>query len=78
MDTPVNIDDEITFTLPASSVFVMEGVDNGNFDFATAIRQPQQNTTTTANGAVYDISGRRITAPLKGMVSIVDGKKVIK
>ncbi len=75
---PVNIDDEITFTLPASSVYVFEGVDNGNFDFVTAITKPQVTTSTTTKGVAYDISGRRIAEPQKGMVSIVDGKKVIK
>ncbi len=79
VNTPVNIDDEITLTLPASTVFVFEGVDNGNFDFpVTAIRKPQTTVSTTAKGSVYDLSGRRIAQPAKGMVSIVDGKKVIK
>ena len=33
---PIDIDKEITMTMPKSSVFVFEGTDNGNFDFGEA------------------------------------------
>lgn len=79
IDKPVDIDTEVTFRLPASSVFVMDGVDNGNFDFpTTAIAQATTTTTADARTAVYDLQGRRIAAPQKGTVSIVGSKKVIK
>ena len=32
----LNIDKEITISMPKSSVFVFEGVDKGNFDFGEA------------------------------------------
>ena len=32
----VDIDKEITISMPKSSVFVFEGVDKGNFDFGEA------------------------------------------
>ena len=34
MNKPVNIDDQLTLSFPASTVFVFEGTDNGNFNFA--------------------------------------------
>lgn len=33
VDKPIDIDKQLTCRLPASTVFVLEGVDNGNFDF---------------------------------------------
>lgn len=36
MGQPIDIDKEITVTMPKSSVFVFEGVDNGNFNFGEA------------------------------------------
>ncbi len=36
MNQPVDIDKELTITMPKSSVYVFEGVDNGNFDFGSA------------------------------------------
>ncbi len=36
MDQPIDIDKELAISLPKSSVFVFEGVDNGNFDFGSA------------------------------------------
>lgn len=80
MNEPIDIDKEITFTLPASTVFVFEGIDNGNFDFPTT---GIEESATVANGIegndiVYDMSGRRLHTPRKGFPVIVGGKKVIK
>lgn len=36
MGQPIDIDKEITVTMPRSSVFVFEGTDNGNFSFGDA------------------------------------------
>lgn len=80
MNVPIDIDKEITFTLPASTVFVFEGIDNGNFDFPTT---GIEESATVADGIegndiVYDMSGRRLHTPRKGFPVIVGGKKVIK
>ena len=77
-NTAIDVDKEITFTMPASSVFVFEGTDNGNFDFpVTAISDAKKNSnvSTTAAAAVYDIMGRKLAAPQKGNVNIIGGKK---
>ena len=78
VDKPINIDDEITFTMPASSVFVFEGKDNGNFDYPTTGIERATTSTSVTNASVYDLSGRRLTQAQKGMVNIISGKKVIK
>lgn len=77
---PVDVDTELTLRLPASSVFVLDGVDNGNFDlWPTAVREvSQQNPAVLGQNEVYDISGRRLTQPQPGQVNIVNGKKVLK
>lgn len=80
VDTPIDIDQEVTFTLPASSVFVFEGVDNSDFNFEavpTAIGQVKSPFVET-DATIYDLSGRRLSAPQKGSVNIIGGKKVVK
>ena len=76
----IDIDKNITFTLPASSVFVLEGNDNGNFDFpVTGIKDAKTETLdNTSTTAIYDISGRRLVLPQKGSVNIINGKKLLK
>ena len=85
LNTPIDVDKEITFTFPASSVFVIDGVDNGNFDLLPTPDDPKGPTTAigevnnpfiNTNATIYDISGRRLATPLKGNVNIIDGKKV--
>ena len=76
----IDIDKEITFTLPASSVFVFEGKDNGNFNFPiTSINETAVSVNETGkNDIIYDMSGRRLHTPQTGLPMIVGGKKVIK
>lgn len=76
---PIDIDQEITFKFPASSVFVFEGVDNGNFNFEPTVTEIGKVNTPFVNtdSTVYDLSGRRMAAPQKGMPHIVGGKKVL-
>lgn len=85
LNTPIDVDKEITFTFPASSVFVIDGVDNGNFDLLPTPDDPKGPTTAigevnnpfiNTNATIYDISGRRLATPQKGNVNIIDGKKV--
>lgn len=77
----IDIDADITLTMPASSVYVFEGSDNGNFDFvptgienANKVDAPNVSTTET----VYDLQGRRLAKARKGQVNVVNGKKTIK
>lgn len=73
-DTAIDIDTELTLTLPASSVYVFNGVDNN--PAITAIEVAPTTETTSADAAIYDLSGRRLAAPQKG-INIIGHKKVI-
>ncbi|MCM1107607.1 MAG: hypothetical protein NC388_00990 [Clostridium sp.] len=72
---PIDIDTELMLTLPASSVFVFNGMD-ANASTAIATVPAATAAQTKADGAIYDLSGRRVSRPVKG-VYIVDGKKVV-
>lgn len=76
---PIDIDQEITFQLPASSVFVFEGVDNGDFNFDSTVTEIGKINTPFVNtdATIYDMSGRRMAAPQKGLPNIIGGKKVL-
>lgn len=85
LGTPIDVDQEITFTMPASTVFIMDGVDNGDFnllptpdpgipDAIGEVNNPFVNT----NATIYDVSGRKLAMPQKGNVNIIGGKKVVK
>ena len=76
---PIDIDKEITFQLPASSVFVFEGVDNGDFNFDSTVTEIGKVNTPFVNtdATIYDMSGRRMAAPQKGLPNIIGGKKVL-
>lgn len=83
MNTPVDVDKEITFTMPASTVFVMEGIDNANINYEpTAINEIKNfdnNIKDAANNeTTYDLSGRKTNNPVKGSVYIKNGKKFIQ
>ena len=79
MNKPINIDERLVLNLPASSVFVFEGVDNGNFNFEAVPTTPagidSVKTPLANDDKMYDLSGRRISTPQKGNVVIVGGKK---
>lgn len=79
MGEPIDIDQEITFQLPASSVFVFEGVDNGDFNFDSTVTEIGKVNTPFVNtdATIYDMSGRRMAAPQKGLPNIIGGKKVL-
>ncbi len=67
---PIDIDKELTIVMPASSVFIYNGADNN----PTAI-ETVSTSSDVASNSIYDIQGRKLYAPQKGM-NIVDGKKV--
>lgn len=87
LNQPIDIDKEITFTMPASTVFVIDGVDNSNFNWLptpdgsegpTTSIDEVENPFSNANATIYDLSGRRLAAPQKGNVNIIGGKKVAR
>ena len=84
LGTPIDVDQEITFTMPASTVFIMDGVDNGDFNLLpipdkdnTSIGEIN-NPFVNTNATIYDVSGRKLATPQKGNVNIIGGKKVVK
>lgn len=83
-DKAINIDDPITITMPASTVYVFEGTDNGsqNFDpVPTGIRDVSEATgdadpvKTGGRSQVYNLQGQRLSSPQPG-INIIGGKKV--
>ena len=89
-DEPINVDTELTITMPASTVYVFEGTDMNaqNYDpVPTGIHNATQkaqddaavNGNSAANSAarkgVYNLQGQRLTAPVPG-INIIGGKKV--
>ena len=79
MGTPIDIDTELSITIPASTVFVSEGVDKYPTPYeATSIAEVKQDVKPLASSdKIYDLSGRRLATPQKG-VNIIGGEKVIK
>lgn len=70
---PIDIDQQLTLTLPANSVFMFGGVEA---DDATAIKNVVNNEIETlANATFYDLSGRKATA--KHGVLVSKNKKYI-
>lgn len=76
---PINIDTELTITMPGSSVFVFEGTDDNptNFDSVGTGIKDVETVKPMADNKVYDLAGRQLNAPKRG-VNIINGKKVIK
>lgn len=79
MNKPIDIDTELSITMPASSVFVSEGDDQNPTDYiATSIESVKKDEKPLASSeTIYDISGRRLATPQKG-INIIGGEKVIK
>jgi len=70
----IDIDEQLTLTLPGSSVFVYDGLDSEVADVIVTPEAPQPLAKTET----YDLSGRRIEGtPLRG-VYVRDGKKFLK
>lgn len=72
----IDVDTQLTINMPASSVFVFNGKDN-NPTLTGIGNATAAGTQTKGKGIVYDLSGRRLSAPVKG-VNIIDGQKVIR
>ncbi|MBQ7472563.1 MAG: hypothetical protein IJS97_09115 [Prevotella sp.] len=79
-DLPIDIDTELTLTLPASSVFVFNGIDNASTNGIVEINRDSSANTELEKQqecpAVFDLQGRRMEKPARGF-NIVKGKKFI-
>lgn len=76
----INIDTELTLTLPGSTVFVFNGVDNNPISFGTSdieCIEAAEITVPTASEGIYDLMGRRLATPVKGAINIINGKKTL-
>ena len=69
----IDIDEELTVTLSGSSVYAFDGV--GEFIY-TSIEQPQAQNVATQSSAIYDLQGRLVENPTKG-IYIKGNKKVL-
>ena len=69
---PIDIDEELSITVPPLSVFVFDGKDN---NISTGIEEIDNVAVDVCqDGDVYDISGRKLSTKQKG-INIVDGQK---
>ncbi|MBQ8050444.1 MAG: hypothetical protein IJ197_02550 [Bacteroidaceae bacterium] len=72
--TPIDIDQTLSLLLPASSVYVFNGIDSER----TAVEGPQDGPTTTVRTSrIYDLSGRPVAEPQRG-VYIQNGTKILR
>ncbi|MDE7377397.1 MAG: hypothetical protein K2N13_00355 [Paraprevotella sp.] len=72
---PVDIDTELTLNLPASSVFVYNGLD-GSAPTGIAVAPVASPVRSGNDTAVYDLTGRRVSRPASKGIYVVGGKKV--
>lgn len=72
---PVDIDTELTLNLPASSVFVFNGLD-GNAPTGITVVPSEAVKRPGNDAAIYDLAGRRVSRPVSRGIYVVDGKKV--
>jgi len=70
---PIDIDQPLTVRMPASSVFVYNGQDN---QVPTEINEVVNATSAPLSHFVYDLNGRRVQKPERG-IYICNGKKVL-
>ena len=71
---PIDIDQQLSLSLPSSTVFVFNGIDSGQVGIHdTEASTPAHLQSTPA----YDLSGRRITGSRKGLY-IQNGTKILQ
>ena len=69
---PIDIDQPLTLSLPANTVFVFNGIDSQQ----TAIKPVPTDSHTHSDATAYDLSGRCVS-PLSKGIRIRNGKKVV-
>ncbi len=72
---PLDIDTELTLSLPASSVFVFNGLD-GNAPTGITVVPSETAKRSDNDTAIYDLTGRRVSRPVSKGIYVVDGKKM--
>ncbi len=71
---PIDIDQQLSLSLPSSTVFVFNGIDSGQ----VGIHDTEASTPThLLSTPAYDLSGRRITGSRKGLY-IQNGTKILQ
>ena len=77
LNQPIDIDAQLTLTLPASSVFIYNGIDS---DYATDIVEFENDIAVkTLNEQWYNLQGQPVGAePTAKGIYIRNGKKVVK
>ena len=79
LDTPIDIDTPLTLRLPASSVFVFNGIDGEGGEVGIQEiqgREPRQ--ASHSDTPRYDLSGRRADAATQRGIYVVSGRKVVR
>lgn len=71
----IDVDAELTFTLPASSVYVFNGKDADAETAIEAVGSALNNINR--NNSIYDLSGRQLSHTTHG-INIVSGKKILR
>ena len=73
--TPIDIDTQLTLTLAASSVYIYNGVDMNSGE-ATGVEGPTPDPSRKGRGDIYDLQGRKVSNPSRGLY-IMNGSKVV-
>ncbi|MBQ7685435.1 MAG: hypothetical protein IJT48_13220, partial [Bacteroidaceae bacterium] len=71
---------QVGTTIPAGKAYIEvkgAGVKGFFFDGTDGIEQITPASSPEENGATYDLAGRRVEKPVKGMY-IINGKKILK
>ena len=81
VDEPIDIDKQLSISLPASSVFVFNGVDNSDLDDGIKdVGASENKGFPAAEGTIYDLAGRRMdqSQVVPRNVYILNGHKAVK
>ena len=76
--TPIDIDKALSISMPPSSVFVFNGIDEAAADgLGTLVDDRGQTAAAAASASAYDLSGRRIEGQQHKGIYVSNGKKLI-
>ncbi len=70
---PIDLDTQLTVKLPGSSLFVFDGSDSST---QVSIAPVEAEATAKAPAGTYDLLGRKVDAPTRGLY-IIDGRKTL-
>jgi len=77
---PIDIDQELTLNLAASTVYVFNGTDSQGVEVGINDTRAEASNSfrPTQDALMYDLSGRRVDDPVRRGVYLIDKKKVAK